>query len=352
MADGGGGGGGGSQTTTTDLPAWALPYAKDLLKRSSDLSKQDIPQYGGQTVADLNQTQTGAIQGMTNAAGNQAGTAGAAMDYYRSLTGSPNGFQISNPFTGNVMASTAADRFADPTNNPYLAQTVDASNRAITDAYQNGTGASTLAQFRNAGAFGGSAHQQVTSQNEQNLGRALSDNTAGMYNSAYNTAANVATQNAVQQNAVNLANQSVGTAANTAYNSQASQNYQNQQGNILGALGTATGANTAASSLYGNQLAGGAVAQGNSQDKLNALYQQWYNRVNQPYQQLGILSNGLAGALGGGAGTSTTTQNGGSGSRAGSMLGGAATGAGIGSAFGPMGTAIGAGVGGLFGGIF
>ncbi|KVL90763.1 hypothetical protein [Burkholderia stagnalis] len=306
MADDGGGSSQ-SQTTTSDLPAWALPYAKDLLQRSSDLSKKDIPQYDGKTVADLNQTQTGAIQGLTNAAGNQAGTAGAAMDYYRSLTGNPNGFQISNPFTGNVTASTVADKFADPANNPYLAQTVDASNRAITDAYQNGTAASTMAQFRNAGAFGGSAQQQVTSQNEQNLGRTLSENTSNMYNSAYNTAANVATQNAAQRNAVNLANQSVGTAANTAYNSQASQNYQNQQGNILGALGTATGANAAASSLSGNQMAGGAVAQGNDQDKLNAMYQAWFNRVNQPYQQLGILSKGLAGAIPSGAGTTTTT---------------------------------------------
>ncbi|KVM70121.1 hypothetical protein WJ60_09805 [Burkholderia ubonensis] len=319
MADDGGGSQ--SQTTTSDLPAWAKPYALDLLKRSSDLSKTDIPQYDGKTVADLNSTQTGAIQGLTNAAGNQASTAGAAMDYYRSLTGNPNGFQISNPYAGNVTASTAADKFADPANNPYLASTVAASNRAITDAYQNGTAASTMAQFRNAGAFGGSAQQQVTSQNEQNLGRTLSENTSNMYNSAYNTAANVATQNAAQQNAVNLANQSVGTAANTAYNSQASQNYQNQQGNILGALGTATGANTAASSLSGNQLTGGAVAQGNDQDKLNAMYQQWFNRVNQPYQQLGILSKGLAGALGSGAGTTTTTGQSSGGSFLGTAMG-------------------------------
>ncbi|MCA7960656.1 hypothetical protein LGM14_24440 [Burkholderia multivorans] len=329
MADSGGGGG--SQTTTTDLPDWAKPYALDLLKRSSDLSKQDIPQYSGQTVADLNQTQTGAIQGLTNAAGNQAGTAAAAMDYYRSLTGNPNGFSISNPFTGNVTASNAAANFADPANNPYLAQTVASSNQAITDAYKNGTAANTLAQFRNAGAFGGSAQQQVTSQNEQNLARALNDNTSSMYNSAYNTAANVATQNAAQQNAVNLANQSVGTAANTAYNSQASQNYQNQQGNILGALGTATGANTATSSLYGNQLTGGTVAQSNDQDRLNALYQQWFNRVNQPYQQLSILSKGLSGALGSGAGITSTTQSGGGGSGMGTLLGLGQLGLGIGS---------------------
>lgn len=316
-----GGGGGGSTTTTQELPSWAQPYAQQLLQRGADLSNQTVPQYSGQTVAGLNGTQTGAIAGLTGAASNQASTSNAAMDYYKSLTGNPNGFSITNPYTGNVNASTAADAYADPSNNPYLAQTVAASNQQITDAYQNGTAADTLSQFRNAGAFGGSAQQQTTSQNEKNLGTTLSNNTANMYNAAYNTAAGVASQNAAQQNAVNLSNQSVGTSANQAYNSQASSNYNTQQGNIVNALGASTAANAGSSALYGNQLQGGTTAQGNSQDQLNALYQQWFNQVNQPYANLSTLSGALSGALGSGAGVTTQTQSAGSGNSLATLLG-------------------------------
>ena len=316
-----GGGGGGSTTTTQELPSWAQPYAEQLLQRGAALSNQTVPQYTGQTVAGLNGTQTGAISGLTGAASNQASTSNAAMDYYKSLTGNPNGFSITNPYTGNVSASTAADAYADPSNNPYLAQTVAASNQQITDAYQNGTAADTLAQFRNAGAFGGSAQQQTTSQNEKNLATALSNNTSGMYNAAYNTAAGVASQNAAQQNTVNLANQSVGTSANQAYNQQASSNYNNQQSNIVNALGASTAANAGSSALYGNQLQGGGTAQSNSQDQLNALYQQWFNQVNQPYANLSTLSSALSGALGSGAGTTIQTQSAGSGNSLATLLG-------------------------------
>src|SRR5690349_6386145 len=315
-----GGGGGGSTTTTQELPSWAQPYAQQLLQRGADLSNQTVPQYTGQTVAGLNDTQTGAISGLTGAAGAQAGNAGTANNLAAQLA---NGsyFQTANPYTGNVNASTAADAYADPSNNPYLAQTVAASNQQITDAYQNGTAADTLAQFRNAGAFGGSAQQQTTSQNEKNLGTALSNNTANMYNAAYNTAAGVASQNAAQQNSVNLANQSVGTSANQAANSQNSSNYYNYLGAQQNAVNGATAANAGSSALYGNQLQGGTTPQGNSQDQLNALYQQWFNQVNQPYANLSTLSSALSGALGSGAGTTVQTQSAGSGNSLATLLG-------------------------------
>ncbi|VVE53346.1 hypothetical protein PAN31108_04852 [Pandoraea anhela] len=197
----------------------------------------------------MNGTQTGAISGLTGAAANQAQTATAASNIAQQLAGG-SAYQTKNPYTGNVTASTAASAYADPANNPYLAATVAASNKQITDAYQNTTAPTTLAQFRNAGAFGGSAQAQATGQNEQNLATALSNNTAGMYNSAYNTAAGVATQNAAQQNQVNLANQSVGTAANQANNSQNSSNYYNWLNAQQAALTGASNANNASSNLY------------------------------------------------------------------------------------------------------
>lgn len=328
-----GGSSGGSTTTTQELPSWAQPYAAQLLQRGADLSNTTTPQYAGQTVANLNGTQTGAISGLTGAATSQSNTSSAAQGYYNSLLGNQNGYSITNPYTGNVSASTAADAYADPSNNPYLAQTAAAANKQLTDAYNNTTGAGTLAQFRNAGAFGGSAQQQQTTANQQQLAQAVSDQTNNIYNSAYNTAAGVASNNAAQQNAVNLANQSVGTSANQAYNTLASSNYNDQQANIANALNGSTAANTAASSLYGNQLTGGNVAQQNSQDQLNALYQAWYNQINQPYANLSTLSGALSGALGSGTGVSTQTSSAGSGNSLATLLGLGQLGVGAYSAF-------------------
>lgn len=314
-------GSGGSSTTTQELPDWAQPYAQQLLSTGSNLANSPVPQYSGQTVAGLNSTQTGGIQGVANSAQNQAGAANAANNYAASEVANPNGYQVSNPYTGNVSASTAADSYADPSNNPALASSIAAGNQAITQSYNATTAPTTLAQFRNAGAFGGSAQQQATSNNEYQLGNALSNNTANMENSAYNTAAGVAVNNANQANAVNEENQSVGTNANAATNSLNSSNYYAQQGAINNSLAGATNANAGAATTSGDAINAGGVAQQNSQDQLNAQYQQWYNQANAPYQQESTLSSALSGALGSGAGTSSSSSTAGAGSSLATLLG-------------------------------
>lgn len=323
-----GGGSGGSSTTTTELPSWAQPYAQQLLQQGSTLSQQPVPQYSGSTVAPLSANQTGGLgaeAGATSNAATLAGQAGNLATQY----GSASGPSISNPYTGNVTASTAADAYANPSNNPYLSQEMGATNQAITQAYNSSTAPSTLAQFRNAGAFGGSAQGQATSNNEYQLANSLGNADAAIGNNAYNTGAGVASQNASQTNAVNLSNQAIGTNANNAYNQNVSSNYYNT-GNLANqSLSTAMGANSAYGALGSNEMTGGATQQGNTQDQLNALYQQWYNSVNAPYQQESTLSSALAGALGSGAGTSVGTYQAGSGNSLASLLGLGATGAGL-----------------------
>lgn len=324
----GGGGSGGSTTTTTELPDWAQPYATQLLQRGSDLSTQGIPTYGGQTVAGLSGTQQQGLDSVNNATGYAASVANAAGGNQANVingVGKPN---ISNPYTGNISASGAANSFADPSNNPYLANTVNASNQAITQAYNSSVAPQTLAQFRNAGAFGGSAQQQATQNNQYTLANALSNNTANMYNAAYNTAAGVASQNAAQQNAVNMGNQAIGTNANNAYNQNVSNNYYTGLNAGTQAINTAINASGQYGSQAAQQLTAGGVPQQNNQDQLNAAYQQWYNQVNQPYAQLSTLSKALSGALGSGASTSISQSNPGSGSTLGSLLGLGAAGAG------------------------
>lgn len=311
-------------TTTTELPTWAQPYAQQLLQRGSDLSNTTIPTYSGQMVAGMNDTQNAGVANASNNANNASNLSDAASQYYQSLTGG-SGYQASNPYTGNVTAAQATSSYTDPSNNPYLAQSVNAANQQITDAYNNVTAPTTLAQFRNGGAFGGSAQDQYTGTQEKQLATALGNNTANMYNSAYNTAAgidaNLAAVNAGQANNVALNNQSVGTNAGLTTNAQNSSNYYQNINSILSALGGATQASSNAGTQAGNQLTAGGTSQQNSQDQLNALYQQWYNQVNQPYQQLSTLSSALSGALGSGVGTSMSSTSAGSGSALGTALG-------------------------------
>lgn len=329
-------GSGGSSTTTQDLPDWAQPYATQLLQRGADLSNTPVPTYTGNMTAGLSDTTQAGLTGLNSAATNSQNTATAAQQYYQSLTGA-SGPQISNPYTGNVTATNASSIYSDPANNPYLASTVDAANQRITDAYSNVTAPTTLAQFRNAGAFGGSAQQQATTAQQTTLGNQLSDTDSSMYNSAYNTAAgidaNLQSQNASAANQAALANQSVGTNANNAYNTQNSSNYYSNIGAVLQGLQGATSANTAAGTAAGNQVTGGQVQQQNSQDALNAAYQSWYNQVNAPYTQLSTLSGALSGALGSGAGVSTTSQQAGTGSSLATALGLGTAAAGAYSAF-------------------
>lgn len=315
-----GGGSPSNTTTTTELPSWAQPYAQQLLDRSASLSNTTIPQYTGQMVAGINGTQQNGINNISNAAALSSNTSNAANAYYQQLMGQ-SGPTVANPYTGNVTASNDAASFADPSNNPYLSASVDAANKQITDAYSNVTAPTTLAQFRNAGAFGGSAQDQYTGTQEKQLADSLSANTSNMYNSAYNTAANVATQNAAQANQVALANQSVGTAANQYQYGTNNSNYYSNIGAVLQALGGATSASANAGTQAGNQINAGQVQQTTDQNALNADYQTWYNAVNQPYQQLSTLSSGLSGALGSGVGTSVSSTNAGSGNTLASLLG-------------------------------
>jgi hypothetical protein len=308
----GGSSGGGTSTTTQELPSWAQPYAQNLLQRGSDLSNTTVPTYTGQTVAGMSPTQTAGLGNVNSATQNAGNLAGATTNAAAQAAG--QGLNISNPYTGNVQASTAANAFANPANNPYLQNSVNAANQQITDQYTQATAPTTLAQFRNAGAFGGSAQDQYTGTQEKQLGTALANNTANMYNSAYNTAAGVASQNAQQQNTVNMGNQAIGTNANNAYN-------QNQSSNYFNTMGAAVNANNAYGQQSGQQMTAGGVQQQNNQNQLNALYQQWYNQVNQPYAQLSTLSSALSGALGTGAGTSISQYNPSSGNTLGTALG-------------------------------
>lgn len=340
-------GGGGSQTTKQELPDYAQGYAQQILQRGSDLSNQQMPQYQGQLVAGLTDGQQQAINGVNNLASQSNPTLNAANNAATQIAnGASNPYQTSNQYIGqNVQASQ--NPYATM-QNPYLDAQVNKAQTDITNQYKNGTAAQTMAQFRNSGAFGGSAMQQYQDQQNTNLANDLTNVESQLRGNAYANTQNAAGQQAALNTQTALANQSNNLNATQAQNALNSQNYQNAQTNALGAAGLAPQLNAAGYYGYGQQLQAGQIAQNQAQNQLGADYQQWYNQAYSPYQQLGVLQSALSGALGSGAqGVTTSSQSRGSGLTG--ALGGAATGAALGNAVPGIGTAVGAGVGGLLG---
>lgn len=323
----GGSSGGGSSTTTQELPAWAQPYAQQILEQGSALSQQDIPQYGGQTVAGLSDLQNQYLSALGGL--NTGSNTGAASSYLQNLlqNGSNVGVDASNPYASQT-TSVASNPYIGQ--NPYLAQQVQNAQQQTADAYNTGTASQTMAQFRNAGAFGGSAQQQYTDQQNQQLGNQLGQIATNMYGQDY---AN--TQQLAQQG-INLQTQtSLADAARNAQYTLGGQQLQQQgnqydMSNMLSALGLSGTLDTSNLANLQAMLQGGTLQQTQGQNELNAQYQQWYNNAMQPYQQLGILQNALSGAMGAGAqGVTTTTQQQGSGSTMGNIFGGITSGLGL-----------------------
>jgi hypothetical protein len=345
-----GGGSSGTQTTTQELPAWAQPYAEQILQQGSALSQQQLPQYTGQTVAGLTDSQNQALQMIQQ----QATQGSSAVNSANSaVTGMLN--NGGNPYTGTTANPYASQTTAVGTNpyigqNPYLAQQVATAQGQTADAYNTGTASQTMAQFRNAGAFGGSAQQQYTNQQNQQLGTQLGNIATNMYGQDYANTQQLAQQNIALQNSSAQQDAARNAQYTQGTNQLNSQNAQYANQNQLAAAGLAPslaqGQYTGAQAL----LNAGQLQQTQNQNDLNAQYQSWYNSAMSPYQQLGVLQSALSGALGAGAqGVTTSTGTQGSSSTLGGLLGGATTGAGLGSIFGPVGTAVGGIGGGLMG---
>lgn len=292
--------GGGSQTTTTELPGYAQPYAQQILQQGSQLSQQAMPQYSGQLVAGLTPTEQSAIGGINSLAGSSNPTLTSANSTASSLMGNAsNPYQTSNPYIGqNVSASQ--NPYATM-QNPYVGSMVTQAQNDLTNQYSQSVAPQTMAQFRNAGAFGGSAMQQYQNQQNQQLGEQLNNVATNLYGNAYNTTANLAGQQASLNTNTALQNQSNNLAYTQGQNQLNSQNYQNAQSNALSAAGLAPTLNAANYYGYGQQLGAGQVEQQSNQNQLGANYQQWYNQAYSPYQQLGVLQSALQGALGSGA---------------------------------------------------
>ncbi|MFY1969572.1 hypothetical protein ACOTHT_30700 [Achromobacter xylosoxidans] len=310
-------GGGGSSTTSTkvELPGYVQPYAERLMDWSYNLSQTPIPVYGGQLTAGLNQDQLTAMNAIRSRALNGSADINAAR---QGLTATMQGQYMrgaeKNPYAGD---------------NPYLDQAIQKTQGDIARNYAAGTGAQTLAQFRNSGAFGGSAMQETQDMQNRVLGDTLANASSGMRMQDYDIQRQIAAQDLQRDDALWNSERQRQMQAMGLAPSLANTDYQNYQA-LLGI---------------------GDIQREYSQSQLNDALTRWQQQVSQPYQQMEILANGITGATGGGIARNQVGPNPNQVNRTAGALGGAASGAAMGSMFGPWGTAIGGGLG-LLGGLF
>ncbi len=127
--------------------------------------------------------------------------------------------------------------------NPYLGQSMDNVSRRMTDAYKNGTAAQTMGQFAQAGAFGGSAHQQFAeSQNRafaDSLGQTLGNMQMQDYTTQQGLAENQLNRNLqqFQGERSNMMNASTGLGNLGGTNTSTMEGVGPVQGALAGSLG-------------------------------------------------------------------------------------------------------------------
>lgn len=314
----GGGGGGGTQTTRVELPDYAQPYAQNLMNRASFWADMPVPQYDGQMTAGLNSDHYAAMDAIRN----------------RALNGSPD----INAARGNLAATMEGQYFTPATANPYsgpnpyLDQAIQKTQGDIARNYAAGTGAQTLAQFRNAGAFGGSAMQETQDMQNRVLGDTLANASNQMRMQDYSNQQQLAESYAQRNDQLHNAERQRQIQGMMFAPQLANTDYQNYQA-LLGV---------------------GDIGREATQSQLNDAYQRWQNLQNAPYQQMETLANGIQGATGGGMARNTIAPNPYQPNRTANAIGMGMAGAGLGSMLtngSGYGSAMGAGAG-LLGGMF
>lgn len=247
MSGGGSGGGGSSTSTVKNEPAAEVkPYLKPYMDWSWAQTQKPYENYGGQQIAALDPSQQ---MGMDLTAAQALG-----------------GFQGQAPAMQNY-ADTMSGDFMSPESNPWLAATAQKAMGDITSAYKTGTAQTTDANAGRAGAFGGSAWQEVTDRNQRALGDSL------------------------------------GNAANQFYG----QNYMNERNNQMQGLNMLPTMQNVGYTDASKMIGIGDATRSYNQDLLNSQYGNWQEAANYPFKMMETFGNSLRGTMG--AGSSSTTSN-------------------------------------------
>lgn len=281
---------------------------------------------GQQNLASIMNGSTPATQALA-AQGTATGTPGnAALNNI--LNGSNTGIQgltsILNGSNSGIkyLQNTLNPNYTNVANNPNLQAAMNAANYNTTQQYSNVTMPAMASQFAAAGRFGSGAQAADTNQANNTLATQISNTNSGLANQDYMSLlgqqnANAGTLGTLQGNAAqsiasdqsqagSLLNNSMYNANNTLANAQLQAGGALTNSQIAGNAALPNLANMSAENAQ-MQYGAGSTQQGQTQAQLNALIAQTNQNANQPYTNMGWLSQILGGTAGiGGQNTSTT----------------------------------------------
>lgn len=321
---------------TSNLPTYAEPYFKDLMNRAMAESKQGYQPYPFERVAEFTPAQQQVQQnymgltapgqfaqgsGLATAAGlGSLQAANYAPSQFRAQQiGMPQLQQYRMEGPGSFTQAGTAGSYMSP----YMQEVVDIQKQeAIRDAKQGQLGANLAAARQ--GTYGGARQTLAMTERERNLGRQLGDIQAAGSQAAFQQAQQqfnteqAARQNAAMQNLnAALGIQALGTQTGMqgllanqqsmleaqrlaeqskqfgAQNQLAALGQAGQMGQTLGNLGTLQ--QQADLSRLGAQSQVAGQYQALEQQRLDQDYQDFLNRKNYGWEQLGNVSNILRG---------------------------------------------------------
>jgi hypothetical protein len=253
-----GGGGGGTQTQVKELPAWAQPYAENLLSTGMSAINEGVQPYGGMRVAPQNQNQQAALAMVKGRAAGSPGEIAARQQNYATQAGQYLG---ANPWL----------------NQDYTQKAIEANAQSMGRGYATGTAAQLDSAAARARAFGGTGYQQQVGQNEQNLGNAIGQ----------------------MANQYQLGRTGLGV-----------QDWQQERSNMVGNNAQAiAGENLDWTNMQHLMNAGGIQNQ-YTQQLLDQAYADYQTQANAPYQQIDRAGNLLGMAIGN-SGQATASSSGG-----------------------------------------
>lgn len=263
------------QTVKQDLPDWAIPYAKEVLGKSSALAQTPYQAYGGERIAQFTPLQQQAFQGagaMTPSAATGQGIGIAGQAAGQALNTQYNPYQ-----TGQFGAQ--AGQYMDP----YMQNVVDIQQREA-QRQADIAGTQRGADAVRAGAFGGGRQAIVEAEAARNLATQKGDIQARGLQDAYTRGLNqFNTENQLREQSrqygAGLGIQGLQTALQGAGQLGALGGQQFSQGLDINKL----------------QQAYGTQQQQQVQNILSQQYEDFLAQKKFPYQQLEFQSNLLRG---------------------------------------------------------
>ena len=255
-----GGGGSGTQTQVKEMPAWAQPYAENLLKTGMGAINQPMQTFQGMRVSPMNQAQQ----------------TGLSMIQGRALSGAPDETAARQQATATAQGGYLG---ANPwLGNDYTQQAINQNAMSMGRGYATGTAAQMDSAAARARAMGGSGYQQAVGQNEQNLGNAIG-NMANQYQ---------------------LGRTGMGV-----------QDWQNERGNMMQSIPLGFQGGQLDYTNAQNLVNAGGVQRGYQQQLLDQVYSDYMTSQNAPFQQIDRAGNLLGMAIGNSGQTTQTSNNGG-----------------------------------------